>query len=435
MCIRDAYFPCNTNTTYLWDSTLAKDANYKGAHLNLGIALAARHDPSDAIEEFRKEEKVSPEDSRTYQVVANYLTQIGRRDEAIAEWRKLLGVDPGNRMAASSLAGLLYRSDKYDDAVQVLETAVKGAPDSPGLRFQLGEAYLKTEQKDKALANFQRSIEQKGDDPDLLNNVAYTMAENNLNVDLARQYAEKAIAKLHEQAQGAKSSRDDGMRVTYELSLVWDTLGWVYFKQGDARRAESLVRAAWLLGEESVVAEHLGEIYEKEGEIQQAARAYEWALAVSSVPMSTFGLQVDAAKTYQNRAHAIRARYKKLTGKEPGLTEIRRLPNGEWTKTPAEQLRQTREVKLSNEAKLSGSAEFAVVFKPGKVESVEYLSGSDDLEKLSERITTARYPLEFPPDSAAILVVRLNVKCQASSACIASLVNPAPAPQFPGIAN
>jgi len=110
------------------------------------------------------------------------------------------------------------------------------------------------------------------------------------------------------------------------------------------------------------------------------------------------------------------------------------MSNGEWTKTPAEQLRQTREVKLSNETKLSGSAEFAVVFKP-EVESTEYLSGSDDLEKLSERMMTAHYPLELPPDGAAILVVRVNVKCQASSACIASLVNPAPAPQFPGIAN
>jgi hypothetical protein len=47
----------------------------------------------------------------------------------------------------------------------------------------------------------------------------------------------------------------------------------------------------------------------------------------------------------------------------------------------------------------------------------------------------ARYPLEFPPDSKAILVMRVNVRCQASAACIVSLVNPVPAPQVPGIAN
>jgi tetratricopeptide (TPR) repeat protein len=419
----------------LFEKVVAKDANYKGAHFNLGMALAARNDLSDALDEFRKEEKISPEDSRPYQVVANYLTQTGRRDEAIAEWRKLLSVDPGNRTAASTLGGLLYRSEKYGEAVQVLETAVKAAPDSVGLQFQLGEAYLKTKQNEKAVANFRQAVEQKGDDPEILNNVAYTLADNNLNLDLARQYAEKAVTKLDEQAQGAGPSRDDGMRVTYELSLAWDTLGWIYFKQGDVKRAESLVRAAWLLGEESVVAEHLGEIYEKEGRTQQAAHAYEWALAVSSVPMSTFGLQVDAAKAYRSRADAIRARYKKLTGKEPGLTEIRRLPNGEWTKTPAEQLRQTRELKLSNGAQLSGSGEFAVVFKPGKVESAEFLSGSNDLERLSGQMMAARYPLEFPPESKAILVMRVNVKCQASAACTASLINPAPAPQIPGIVN
>jgi tetratricopeptide (TPR) repeat protein/transglutaminase-like putative cysteine protease len=419
----------------LFEKVVAKDASYKGAHLNLGLALAARNDLPDALDEFRKEEKISPEDSRLYQVVANILTQTGRRDEAIAEWRKLLSIDPGNRTAVSTLASLLYRSEKYSEAVQVLETALKAAPDSVGLQFQLGDAYLKTKQNEKALANFRQAVEQKGDEPEILNNVAYTLADNNLNLDLARQYAEKAVTRLDEQAQRAGTSRDEGMRVTYELSLVWDTLGWIYFKQGDVRRAESLVRAAWLLGEESIVAEHLGEIYEKEGKTQQAAHAYEWALAVSSVPVSTFGLQVDAAKIYRNRADAIRARYKKLTGKEPGLTEIRRLPNGEWTKTPAEQLRQTRELKLGNEAKLSGSAEFVVVLKPGKVESAEYLSGSNDLDKLSGQMKAARYLLEFPPDSKAILVMRVNVKCQASAACIVSLVNPVPAPQFPGIVN
>lgn len=412
----------------LFEAIIAKDSNYKGAHFNLGIALLSRRQIADAINEFRKEEKVSPENQRSYQVVAEVLAQTGRRDEAIEEWNKLLKVDPENRIAVSALAGLFYQAERYPEAVAVLETAVKAAPGNSGLQYQLGEAYIKTKQNDKAIASFQKVMEQKSDDPDTLNNVAYTLAENKLKLDLAQQYAERAVRQL-EQQTGGKASDDTELHVTFEFSLVWDTLGWVYFQQGDVKRAEPLVRSAWLLGEDRQVAEHLGEIYEKEGRTQQAAHAYESALAVSSVPANSFGMSPDTARAYQTRADEIRNRYRKLTGKGVPLAEIKRLPNGEWTKTPAEQLRASREVKVSNDEKLSGTADFVVVLESGKIDSVQYLSGSDELEKVTEKLKAAHYPLEFPPDSQATLAVRVSVRCQPGS-CIGTLVVPTPQPQF-----
>jgi len=86
-------------------------------------------------------------------------------------------------------------------------------------------------------------------------------------------------------------------------------------------------------------------------------------------------------------------------------------------------------VKLSNEEKLSGSADFVVEFEPGKVDSVQYLSGSDELEKLTEKLKAAHYPLDFPPDSQATLAVRVSVRCQPGS-CVGTLVVPTPQPQF-----
>jgi tetratricopeptide (TPR) repeat protein/transglutaminase-like putative cysteine protease len=413
----------------LFEKIISKNPNYRGAHFNLGIALAARNNLSDAMDQFREEEKVSPSDPHAYQVVASYMMQRSKPDEAIQEWRKLLKVDPGNRTAASSLGSLLYETEKYPEAVGVLETAVKAAPDSSSLQMQLGQAYLKMGQSDKAVVALRRVVEQKADDPETLNNVAYTLADNKINLDLARQYAEKSVGKLEEQAQGAESSDDVALRVTYDLSLVWDTLGWVYFQQGDANRAEGLVRSAWLLSEEAIVGEHLGEIYEKEGKTELAAHAYQNALSVSSIPSVMFGIpRVDLAKSYQTQAKEITARYEKLTGKKPGLTEIRRLPNGEWTQTPAEKLRHSREVGLSNEEKLTGSAEYIVVFKPGKVDSAEYLSGSAALDKLSAKLIAAHYPLEFPPDSGAILALRIDVNCHPTAPCIASLLPPVAAP-------
>jgi tetratricopeptide (TPR) repeat protein/transglutaminase-like putative cysteine protease len=424
----------------LFEKVIAKNPAYKGAHLNLGGALLAQSQFGDALSELHKEEEVSPDDPRAYQIAAAMISYRGSRDAAIEEWRKLLKVDPQNRTAASVLGQLLYQGGKYSEAVGVLESALKAAPDSPGLLMQLGDAYFKTGQIDKGVVEMRAAIEQKSDDPMTLNNVAYTLAENKVSLDLARQYAEKAANRLDEKAQGSESSSETGLQVTYELSLVWDTLGWVYFQQGDVKRAENFVGPAWLLGEESVVAEHLGEIYEKEGKTQQAARMYEYALAVSSVPTSAMGMgttPLDVQKAYQTRTDEIRTRYRKLTGKEVPLAEIRRLPNGEWTQTPAEQLRHSREIKLPNQAKLSGSAKFIVALKPGKIESAEYDSGDDSLDVVADKLKAAHYPVEFPPDSGAILVLRVNVSCHPASPCIAALVNPVPGPtppHFPGAA-
>jgi tetratricopeptide (TPR) repeat protein len=416
----------------LFELVIKKDPNYRGAHFDLGIALASRGTTTDAMEEFRKEEKISPSDPRPYQVVAAYLTQTGNRNEAIEEWRKLVHVDPQNRTAVARLAGMLYESEKYSEAVAVLEPAVKASPDSSSLQDQLGSAYAKNGQHDKALAMFKQLLEQKGDDPSTLNDVAWTLAENKISLDVAQQWAEKAVRLLEEQAHGAESSDDAALRVTFQLSLTWDTLGWVYFQQGDSKRAEPLVKAAWLLGEDSVVAKHLGEIYAKEGKTQMAAKAYLNALAVSpaatgSTNMGSFmmGAQNEVQKAQQKEADEIQGRYEKLTGKKPELRTSVRLPNGEWTLTPAEQLRRSREVKLTNEGKLSGKAQFTVVLKPGKVESAERSSGDPVLDSLSDKLEAAHYPVEFPPDSAAILVLRVEVTCE-TAACIGRLENPVP---------
>ena len=415
----------------LFEQVIASDPNYKGAHFDLGVALASRNNMSDAIEQFRKEEKISPENTRVYQILAGYLSVTGKRDEAIEEWRKLLKVDPQNRTAASELAGLLYRAEKYPEAVSVLEEAVKAAPDSTSLKMQLGSAYAKAGANDKAVAEFKQVMEEKGDDPEMLNDAAYTLADAKIDLDLAQEWAEKAVETLDEQAQAAASSNEAGLALTYFLSMTWDTLGWVYFEQGDLKQAEEYLRSAWLLGEEAVVGEHLGEVYEKEGKKELAAPTYEYALAVNGGPAGAPGVPMnDGTRALFDRGEQIKARYTKLMGKAP-TTEIRRLPNGQWTQTPAEQLRHSREVKLSNEAKLVGSAQFTVTFKPGKVDDAKYDSGDSDLEVLAPKLKAAHYPIEFPPDSDAILVMHVSVRCKVTEGCVGSLVNPVPpASQF-----
>ncbi len=427
-----------------YEQVIALDPKYPMAHLNLGGVLLTQGNVPEARAEWRKEQEVNPKDVRAYQVPAISLTYMHLNDEAIQEWRSLLKIDPENRTAAASLGGLLYGAGKYSEAVEILETAVKAAPDSPGLQMQLGSAYLKTGQKEKAISHMQSAAEQDGKlsaNPMMLNDVAYALAEGNAAPDLARRYAEEAVKKLEASSIIETAAADSGARTTAQLSMAWDTLGWVYFQSGDTNRAESFVRAAWLLGQRAIVGEHLGEIYEKQGKRNEAANTYQLALAAEgSVPVRVTGVPghysvvpssslVDSSHTLDGE---ITARYQKLTGKKPELRTTVRLPNGEWTKTPGEQLTQMRTVKFGKLPNLSGSAEFTIVFSPGRVERVEYASGENSLKDLTEKIKAAHYQVEFPEGSQARILRRADVGCFPASGCMAVLAPPSNVAQLPG---
>ena len=154
---------------------------------------------------------------------------------------------------------------------------------------------------------------------------------------------------------------------------------------------------------------------------------YQLSLAAMSPPhgrMEGFS-PTDRIKAYDKRTAEVTARYVKLTGKKP-TNEIRRLPNGQWTLNSEEELQRQHEVKFANEKKIAGAAQFIVTLKPSKVESVEYVSGDDDLKPLAAKLKEAHFALEFPLDSTAILTLKAGVRCWATSGCTATLADPAP---------
>jgi hypothetical protein len=89
---------------------------------------------------------------------------------------------------------------------------------------------------------------------------------------------------------------------------------------------------------------------------------------------------------------------------------------------PAEELSRMRETKLGKQPNLSGSAEFSIVFSPGKVESVRYVSGPESFKALTDMLASASYQVEFPAGSTARLVRRVVVSCFPASGCSAVLL-------------
>src|SRR5260370_13665049 len=189
------------------------------------------------IGEMRKEEEVNPTDATTYMSLASTLLYLHRDNEAMDEWRKLLKVDPSNRDAISALSSLLMQAHNYSEAVGLLETALKQTPDSTSLKFSLSLAYLEIGQKEKGLGLLQQAVAASPNDPMTLNNAAYTLADANIALDQAKEYGKKALHQFEEACNKTGASERDQFAATYNMSLIWDTVGWIDFRQGDLEAA------------------------------------------------------------------------------------------------------------------------------------------------------------------------------------------------------
>lgn len=65
------------------------------------------------------------------------------------------------------------------------------------------------------------------------------------------------------------------------ISAYWGHVRLLYFKMGDFARAESYLNAAWQLGQDGLVGDHLGQVYEKERNLPAALHMYNPALQAS----------------------------------------------------------------------------------------------------------------------------------------------------------
>jgi tetratricopeptide (TPR) repeat protein len=374
------------------------DPQFFGVHTALGLGYLMRNDPDKAINEFRKELEYHPENPGTYYIYSQVLVRMHHQDEAVAVLRQWLAVDPANVDAALGLQSLLIKKNDYAGALNVLTDASRNSPDSPALQFALASAYFKTHQIEQGEALLRKAIAGGGGS---YNDAAYMLANANVDLALAGEYAEKALASANEKSLDADTD-DQGYSATYYLAGVWDTLGWVYFRRGMYSDALPYLRSAWLLSQDPTDGYHLGQLYEKLGKTQDAIHTYKLAL-------SSPGSDHDD----------IRKRYDQLTnhkGGDPGAPTLRRGPGGA-VPSAGEELSRMRTFRLATKSPPAGSAIFTVVFSPGKVDSVRYQMGDEPLKSLADQIAVLKFNTEFPNSTPAKVFRRGMLVCGKIAGC------------------
>jgi tetratricopeptide (TPR) repeat protein len=383
------------------------DPKFTRAWLWLGGLYQFMGQKDSALDAYQKAIEAAPEEPVSYKTLGFALMGMRRFEEAVPVWQKFSKVSPDDSDGPANLATCLRSLERYQEAVAALESAVKINPERGGLQLQLGSAYLQTGSDEKAMAAFKLAIEaDSGSDTqnsDMLNSVAYALAEKKKSLSLALQYAERAVRGVEEESSKIHVSQLEiqHFAVSNKLAAYWDTLGWVHFGLGNLGEAERYLKAAWTVSQDAVIGDHLGQVYEKLGKRQEAARAYRLALQVIG----------------RNGDPQMRDRLKSSVAALSGGAT-----NTPVMKDAGAELSDERTFKLSQIHDWGGgykSAEFVIALAKDGVADATFLSGAQELKSASAALGAAKFGFPFPDDSSARVVRRGVLSCsEISQGCV-----------------
>lgn len=385
------------------------DPKHKYAWNNLGRAYNMQREFAAGKEALERQIAINPYDEYAYTNLGNSLWGLKRTDEAIAQFKKQIEIVPLDKWAHNQLGGLYLELKRYDEAAASYERAAGITPDNGAVWVGLGRAHLERNDADEAVKALTRATE-LASTPGMWNSAAWALAEKGVKLDAAELWVRKAIdgttARL--QTVALDPIVPAQIAATVQQAHYWDTLGWIYFKSGDLVKAERWVRAAWMLGQNPPIGEHLAIIYEKQGQRAKAMDIYAQVAGVGFVPESN-------DSSYKSSRAA-----------------LERLAKGDDVELQIMQARNTlveqRTIKLPRLVSGAARADVAALMaSDGRITQVRFLKGDESLRAPIATLKGLKAPA-LQPDDQAMTFVRHGVVGCSSSGCMLVLVRPADTP-------
>jgi tetratricopeptide (TPR) repeat protein len=231
----------------------------------LGGVASAKRDDSLAVRSFRKVTELASWNADGWVFLSSvYLTKndFPRSIEILEAAQKAVPED----FRVNFFLGVAYsRVGRNQDAAKVLEKARQINPRDVEAIAQLALVYDGLKNVEESDSLYEEALRIDPQNHLVLNNYGYSLADRGLQLGRALEMAKKAV-----EAQPDNTS-------------YLDTIGWVHFRLGRYREAETYLQKAVSKGEASaVVYEHLGDVYYKLNEMEKAQEQWKAALKLDT---------------------------------------------------------------------------------------------------------------------------------------------------------
>jgi predicted Zn-dependent protease len=130
-----------------WQGTLAASANSQSPESLFWTALAGSHLAEASFNKLAS----FPQSPEMHAVLADSYQRLGRRLDAVAEWRKAVELAPRDRLLQARLAESLIRARIYPEAERILLDLVAQQPENGEWQYLLGNVLLQVKREEEAL--------------------------------------------------------------------------------------------------------------------------------------------------------------------------------------------------------------------------------------------------------------------------------------------
>ena len=192
-----------------------------------------------------------------------------RREDAVTVLRDLAAGHPGLATVQAAFGDALRRTDRCAEAVEAYTAALDLVDITQGrawfLYYTRGICHETLDDFAASEADFRQALVLNPEQPQVLNNLGYSLVEQRRNLDEALAMIERAVA----------AQPDSG--------YIVDSLGWVYYRLGRfAEAVAPMERAVALMPTDSIINDHLGDVYWMVGRKREAQ--FQWERALSFGP-------------------------------------------------------------------------------------------------------------------------------------------------------
>jgi tetratricopeptide (TPR) repeat protein len=395
------------NAIEAFGAAVKADPQYPEGWRELGRAHMYARQYAEAEAAFRKYLELAPDDHLAYLNMA-WALQAEKKYELVEDMlEKRIAVAPKDGDALYRL-GLAYLALHLpEQAVPVLERSVVQFPKYVQAQYSLGRAYLETHQDDRAVETY-RKVLKLDDSENMLNSVAYDLAEHRSNLDVAENWSQLSIGVVEKELNETSLSnvQSQTWASVMKLAHYWDTMGWIKFQRGKKEDAERYLFAAWQIADDPTIGVHLGHVYEAQERKNDAIEMYLAALA--KIPANQ-GLSDDAKDT--------RKRLADILG---GYTQVDdRLAQAHSKKSPI------RTVSIANPGGAQGIAQYTVIVDANsKIVDLAATNSDDPLATLNDAIRAAAMPQTFPDTTLKKLPRLSTLACGApDQPCVFTLLS------------
>ena len=286
-----------------FDDVLSRDSVTVDLKVHIGELYFAQLDKDSTLVPvtrslFERIREKHPDDWRAYFYLGAIGSMSGEDSAAVSNFRRVTELAAWNADAWVYLSTAYLGKNKFDEAVRVLEPAVKAVPDDFRVNFFLGVAYNRLNRQTDAVRVLERArsidptnvdaaaqlamvydglkmyeesdslyevaLRLRPDYPLVLNNFAYSLAVRNIQLERALGMSQKAVG------------------IEPENSSYLDTIGWIYFRLGRYPEAEENIARALSKGEANAeVLEHMGDVQYKLNRPDQAMEYWRRALELT----------------------------------------------------------------------------------------------------------------------------------------------------------